>query len=179
MLNMCSTHLMQSLICVPPSLMCTVFFNTCTKLTIIYRVIPDRWFSYLLQRLSCHYAQLVLTIIFTWTVSSRLVCVTSQRHQYLKHLQSCVLWLARQVLTNTSSCRYFLGYKVKLQILDSKLLKLCTAQWPWCEYLTFATFQLLVCEVGQHRCGVVVAIILSEWQTVTAVIASTHWTLPL
>lgn len=100
----------------------------------------------------------------------------SHQDQYFRDLQSCITLLRLQLLTNTTFCRYFLGYKVQLQILSLKLLKLWTTKWPCWEYLTFATFQLLVWETGQHKSR---ATTVSEWQTMRAVITLTNWTLPL
>ena len=64
----------------------------------------------------------------------------SHKHQYFRDLQSCITLLTLQLLTNTTFCRYFLGCKVQLQILNPKLQKLWTTKWPCTEYLTFATF---------------------------------------
>jgi len=100
----------------------------------------------------------------------------SHQHQYFRDLQSCTTLLRLHLLTNTTFCRYFLGCKVQLQILNSKLLKLWTTKWPCWEYLTFVTFQLLVCETGQHKSR---ATTVSKWQTMRAVITLTNWTLPL
>ena len=47
----------------------------------------------------------------------------SHKHQYFRDLQSCITLLTLQLLTNTTFCRYFLGCKVQLQILNPKLQK--------------------------------------------------------
>jgi hypothetical protein len=117
-----------------------------------------------------------LSSSFIHSLVDQIYGLTSHKHQYFGDLQSCITLLTLEILTNTTSCRHFLGCKVQLQILNSKLLKLWTTQWPCWEYLTFATFQLLVCETGQQRSR---ATTLAEWQTMSAVITLTNWTLPL